>query len=917
MSNFPYKFQQKNHPVVWIVGGADFLGLHLTKLLLDKRITIVIFDANKSATQHKFSRLRQSEADIIFEQGLTSHPVHHLPKPDYVFNCETVSTHGLMTQNVREYLVGVQNSLEFALHAKARFLLVSLNVDDYKQNHGVRTFDDVIKQENPVSEAARFAEGLTAQYSRDNHLDARIVRVPDVYGPDMPIIAGDSLVAILNTVFHEQSVCVEESTVQPLYVEDAARGMLSAMFGIGTRGVVFSFPAETFRLSDIISTAETIIDGKQVWFFGLGNFVNLQSHEYALPITTTLPEGIRKMFEYFALPNTDKELKKDLNFLKQPHKLRISFNVPHFSSRGWVLGGIAFCASLCIPFINFFLALGLIWGGIRFLETGNTIYSQKAFSLARGPLLVSKFTFSKLNSLPITSKLFKPFYDTSEAGILGLQVGLEAIKFYDYGQNILLQLFFQQDKENFFSADDFITLGVHAKSFAQALGFLRTQLPQKSFFVNLPSQDKLSRSQKILDYTASLLQHSADLFGFEEPRTYLILVQNNFQPRPTGGVIYAFGFMRFENGVITDAVIESVDVADKSLGGVVEPPGELRAGLGTKNWYLRDSNWSPDFPTSALRAEWFVDKALAQKVDGVVAFDLEFLHRLLSATGEVEIQNFNTTASSDSFSKVVKNQFRNRDFVVSLTRSMIESLQTKGPRSTVGLGKTLVSSLEERHMVIYLHDAPSRAAIHSLGWDGSMRNANCSVSVETCLKDYLMVIDAVGLDVENSQVARNFTLDTFVSKNQIVHDLAATYTNKGGIFQSYTRVYVPEGAKLLKSEIVDTVKNERSLVAGDTFTEKGRLVYGVPILIPEGGTRQLFISWQIPISQGVSTVSFLWQKQAGVDEHSVTTRFYPSDMPLRVRADEGTERLTRKAPIGYTSTLQKDFEVFLVWTDQN
>ena len=53
---------------------------------------------------------------------------------------------------------------------------------------------------------------------------------------------------------------------------------------------------------------------------------------------------------------------------------------------------------------------------------------------------------------------------------------------------------------------------------------------------------------------------------------------------------------------------------------------------------LRDANWFPDFPTSALYAESLYAYRYSHSVDGVIAFDQHLLVSLLEATGPLQVE---------------------------------------------------------------------------------------------------------------------------------------------------------------------------------------------------------------------------------------------------------------------------------------
>ena len=47
----------------------------------------------------------------------------------------------------------------------------------------------------------------------------------------------------------------------------------------------------------------------------------------------------------------------------------------------------------------------------------------------------------------------------------------------------------------------------------------------------------------------------------------------------------------------------------------VDPPVAIKKYLGVDRWYLRDSNWSPDWPTSAKNIQWFYNMEAKYNTD--------------------------------------------------------------------------------------------------------------------------------------------------------------------------------------------------------------------------------------------------------------------------------------------------------------
>src|SRR3989344_1662095 len=131
----------------------------------------------------------------------------------------------------------------------------------------------------------------------------------------------------------------------------------------------------------------------------------------------------------------------------------------------------------------------------------------------------------------------------------------------------------------------------------------------------------------------TLLPGLGKIIGIGEQRVYLILLQNDTELRPTGGFIQTVGLLTLKNGQIIDLKTFDTYSLDGQLKGYVEPPSDLKKYLGESGWYLRDSNWDPDFSLSAQRAEWFLEKEIGRKVDGVISINTTSLKHFIGILG--------------------------------------------------------------------------------------------------------------------------------------------------------------------------------------------------------------------------------------------------------------------------------------------
>src|SRR5699024_5779995 len=144
--------------------------------------------------------------------------------------------------------------------------------------------------------------------------------------------------------------------------------------------------------------------------------------------------------------------------------------------------------------------------------------------------------------------------------------------------------------------------------------------------------------------TAALLApRAADLagalLGGDRPRTYLLVGQNDDEPRATGGFIGTLGLLTLADGRITASDVRSSYLWDRPGLAPLPAPEPLQRYMNAGGWYLRDANWWLDFRRTAaqLLLLWEREHGNAEQVDGVIAIDSSALELLLRAVGTVDV----------------------------------------------------------------------------------------------------------------------------------------------------------------------------------------------------------------------------------------------------------------------------------------
>lgn len=336
-----------------------------------------------------------------------------------------------------------------------------------------------------------------------------------------------------------------------------------------------------------------------------------------------------------------------------------------------------------------------------------------------------------------------------------------------------------------------------------------------------------------------------DLISINDRAKYLVLFQNNMELRGTGGFIGSYGILSFEKGKLYDFQVYDVYTADGALKGHVEPPVPIKNILGEAKWYLRDSNFDPDFPTSARRAEWFLKKSMNQDVVGTISVNLETLKLLLKSVGPLELSDYNETITEGNLAE--RAQFHaevnffpgstaKKEFLSSVADALFAKLKTADAKSLLGVSSALMTSLESSDTQISVINDGSERILRTLGWNGAVESKPCPTI--PCYDDYLYSVDSnFGVNKANFYVTKEMSLDVSLSKDgSPTHTLQTTWKNAAtsnawpaGSYKNYARLYLPPSSSIQQVKIGETTLSSAEYTVAE---EHGRLVLSYLVTVP-------------------------------------------------------------------------------------
>ncbi|MGC9397474.1 MAG: DUF4012 domain-containing protein, partial [Anaerolineae bacterium] len=402
---------------------------------------------------------------------------------------------------------------------------------------------------------------------------------------------------------------------------------------------------------------------------------------------------------------------------------------------------------------------------------------------------------------------------------------------------------------------------------------------------------RLARLVGELDHYLPLLQQGVqaalllpELLGDAEMQTYLLLVQNEDELRPAGGFLTGVARVAVREGRIEHLYFEnSAEVTDFKRP-YPAPPTPLLDIMGLELWVFHDSNWSPDFPTSARQAVAFYQQRYETPVDGVLAVDQEAFRRIVEVLQPLKIPSYPDPITAGNVLAALRQsrdmpleddpraawEKRHKVLLEDLLTAVIDKVQHR-PETVdfVRLGMAVIGAFEERHMfATMLHDDDVAALLHESRWDGALYAGE---------GDYLMVVDAnLGYSKVNPYIAASFAYAVDLrDPQQPEAALTLRYQHNGPrtsepcyhyykppmltyeslmqqCYWDYVRVYVPEGTQPLSAtpnpipgEMLVT-GNERSGEAEILAPEAGKTVLATFFVLPPGQRAETLLIYQLP-----------------------------------------------------------------------
>ncbi len=818
-----------NKPLIYLFSDANFLAVNILENLLSKNCYVNIICRDEKKWLERASHISgHSRFGIINKKKFNPGS-----SPNYAIFCQG-------------FIKNENSFSEYKHYRKLNFLQVTKTL--------------------VLVPFERFSLKESASLNLDDNTG--VIYLGDLIGPRIDLEADLLVAKCLGEILTSKSMTLGVGEkIYPLFTPDAAKTLAKWLLSFGPFGKEIFFIGPEVSAGDFWKVNESLIRGIKLQFDEEVEPRFIPKNYEVKRLTFNTRVGLSETYRHMAtggtmipVPNIGKHIKVSKKY------------VP------WILLGLLV---FLFPIICLLGGTGFLYISFRGFTTGESSNYQNTILVAKTLFVIGKSESEILKYIPLVGRVY-------EESAFVLKVG-EKVS----GLSLIAPTLFKSSSEMFSKilGNEIYDPQPYSDEIKTSLGLVYQNTALLEADVKegenrdligakwLASKVDFEKIKNVSFQGETLVGGLPQILGKGERKTYLVLFQNNIELRPTGGFIGSFGTATFEGGRMSELNINDVYSADGQLRGHVEPPEPIKNYLGEANWWLRDSNWDPDFPTSARRAEWFLDKEVDTQVDGVMGIDLSLVRDLLKYTGPIFLPDYNLDITTNNLyektqAEVQENFFpgsrKKASFLTALSRSLVAEVAKLDSKNKILVLKSIFDNLEGRHIQAFLHDDLGQNAVSALGWSGEIPTPSCG---EGCYTDLIGLVEAnVGVNKANYFITRKVDMNVNFSSTGVKRTFTLDFQNSANIalgaagnYKVYLRILVPGDSEV--TNVRRIIGQSQESLSPEITENKGKKEIGVILLVLGGQNQKVEFSWQSPTSPEVKNYSLYVRKQAGIDSY--------------------------------------------------
>ncbi len=402
-------------------------------------------------------------------------------------------------------------------------------------------------------------------------------------------------------------------------------------------------------------------------------------------------------------------------------------------------------------------------------------------------------------------------------------------------------------------------------------------------------KQELKSASDFISKASPLIKLLPVLSGTPNTSRFLLILQNNDELRPSGGFIGVYGTLKIKAGhIISLNTNDSYHLdwpASLSPNWELSPPPILKKYLQINKWYLRDANWSPDWPQSAQKiTEIYNGENLAigkasTNFTGVIAITPNLVADLIKLVGPISIQGdtYNYTNFQDLLQYNVEVAYKKQNISYWNRKNIINALMDKLKTRLFNLPASdfnrlftiLDNNINRKDIQIYFSNPAWENLSRTLGTSGEVINTN---------HDFLMIVDSnLRAFKSDAVMKKDLSYNLITHNGKLKAKLTLNYHHEGKFnwrttyYRSYTRIYLPIGTKLINIKGLDKTTANISVYNDSTLN---KTIFAFFFTVKPGNSRKIIINYILPkrVYEEMKTGNYelLVERQAGQRVNSLT-----------------------------------------------
>ena len=442
------------------------------------------------------------------------------------------------------------------------------------------------------------------------------------------------------------------------------------------------------------------------------------------------------------------------------------------------------------------------------------------------------------------------------------------------------------------------------------------------------------RVEVMLDEAIGATRFLHAFLGFDRPKTYLLLGQNQKEIRATGGFIGLAVQATVDRDEQTELVFHDSTTVDREpLTDNPTPPEGLFWYLWMGRLLFRDANWNPHFPSSAAKAAEIYRLGQGGQVDGVITDSKDLMLDLVNTFGDITVPGDDSTLDRETAGAYTDGDksypclpgrvstLGKRCFDEDVFFAMRERLTSDPIPSTLrrGLVELIKDHLDRKNILIQVFHPTDDSFLWERGWNGAVPLVD---------HDHVFVVDSSLPGHSTAGVSRSLEYRLSLDPDRPVRaELRLRYDNEDEpedktclqyaweiyhCYWNYFRVYVSPQASDIQMPQVPLHEGALKLVWGypdadsttvvrNADTGPARLTeLGGYIVVEPGSAVTVPIQYKLPAqilwptAPGAYEYRLLVQKQPGMDSDRVRVAVeLPSGAELLETSPEYNSRQAR------------------------